>query len=672
MSKAVFRGRAIVTALVALVFTAMLVIPASAQNAGTETALEKQRNQFPDAETSLRAVSPRKLSGILAQFDALTQYPLYPYLQRIVLERNLSLQNRDAIAAFLAEHAGEPVTYGLRRDWLDYLSEHNHKDAFLRHYKPGLGAELTCQYLKYQINDAAEPASYLRQVDNLWLSGRSQPNACDPLFRQWQKQGLMTPDKILKRIEKAARGGTARLIPYLGRKLPDDRQYLAERWQEVRRNPGVVNRARRFPLTYPDIEAAILAWGIERLAWRDADAAIDAYYRWQPENIFDKPQLLMLHRAIALSLAIDDAPEASEWLKRADVDGADEDVKRWHLAYLLRQRQWKSVLTVIGKADMARRNDEAFIYWTARAFGELGMPDQADILFERLAGQRHYYGFMASARLARVPSLDHAPVPVDAAALGQLRHHPAARRAYEFFKMERFLEARREWRYLMRQVDSEDVKYLAVLASEWGWHDQAIVSFAQSGYWNDVERRFPLAYNPQFAQASQQFAVPQALAMAIARRESSFMHDAVSPAGATGLMQLMPTTAQYLANTSVSRKTLFQPNQNLQFGVQYLRYLMDKMHNNPVLVTASYNAGWRRVLDWLPQEEAIPTDIWIETIPYHETRDYVKAVLAYRYIYENQLGESTDLFESLAEAVIPAASDLERRTEINAVNLAPE
>lgn len=672
MNKAVLGGRTIVTALGALAFAAMLVSAANAQNSVTETALERQREQFPDAETSLRAISSRDVSGILAQFDGLTQYPLYAYLQRIVLERNLSLQNRDAIEGFLAEHAGQPVSYGLRRDWLSFLSENNHKAAFLNNYKAGLGAELTCQYLKYQINDASDPASYLQQVDNLWLSGRSQPNGCDPLFRQWQKQGFMTPEKVLKRIEKAAKGGTARLIPYLGRKLPDDRQYLAERWQEVRRNPAVVNRTRRFPLTYPDIEATILAWGIERLAWRDADAAMDAYYRWQPENIFDKPQLLMLHRAIALSLAIDDAPEASEWLQRADVDGADDDVKRWHLAYLLRQRQWKSVLTVIGKADMGRRNDEAFIYWTARAFAELGMPNQANMLFERLAGQRHYYGFMASARLARAPSLDHAPVPVDADALDPLRHHPAARRAYEFFKMERYLEARREWRYLMRQVDSEEMKYLGVLASEWGWHDQAIVSFAQSGYWNDVERRFPLAYSPQFAQASQQFAVPQALAMAIARRESSFMHDAVSPAGATGLMQLMPTTARYLANTSVTRKTLFQPNQNLQFGVQYLRYLMDKMHNNPVLVTASYNAGWRRVLDWLPQEQAIPTDIWIETIPYYETRDYVKAVLAYRYIYENQLGETTDLFESLADAVIPAASDLRRRPGISAVNLAPQ
>ncbi len=669
MSKAVIGLRSIATAIgVVLICLVGPSVPAQDH----EREREKQRQRFLEAEEALSVAPENELDTVFARYQSLSSYPLYPYLERLTLDRRIRIQHREAIESFLTRYAGQPVSYGLRSRYLYYLSEHGHKRAFLANYKPGHGAELTCRYLRYQLEVAKDKQTYLKQVDNLWLSGRSQPNDCDPLFRKWEEQGYLTPDKVLKRIEKAAKGGTARLIPYLGKKLPAEQQYLAERWSEVRQNPATVNKFQRFPLTHPQIEADILAWGIERLAWRDADAAIKAYYHWQPKADFNTPQLLMLHRAIALSLAIDDAPEASEWLQRADVKGADDDVKRWHLAYLLRQRNWKSVLTVIGKADTARRNDEAFVYWQARAFAELGMPQQAGVLLERLAGQRHYYGFMASARLARPPSLDHEAVPDNRNAIEQLRRTPTARRAYEFYKLERFLEARREWRHLMRQVSGEQIKYLGVLASEWGWHDQAIVSFAQSGYWNDVARRFPLAYQPQFAQASQQFAVPQALAMAIARRESSFMHDAVSPAGATGLMQLMPNTAKYLVNNRVSRQTLFQPNQNLQIGVQYLRYLMDKMHNNPVLVTASYNAGWQRVLDWLPQDEAIPTDIWIETIPYHETRDYVKAVMAYRYIYESQLGETTDLFNALTDAVIPAARDLERQNEIRRVNLAPQ
>jgi soluble lytic murein transglycosylase len=136
------------------------------------------------------------------------------------------------------------------------------------------------------------------------------------------------------------------------------------------------------------------------------------------------------------------------------------------------------------------------------------------------------------------------------------------------------------------------------------------------------------------------------------------MPDAMSPAGAAGLMQLMPSTAAYVAQKKVSRQVLFDPQRNVQYGVQYLRFLMDKMHNNPVLVSAAYNAGWGKVEQWLPDKRPIATDIWIETIPYRETRDYVKAVMAYRYIYDTSLNQSTRLFEMLANGVIPPKAQL--------------
>ena len=121
----------------------------------------------------------------------------------------------------------------------------------------------------------------------------------------------------------------------------------------------------------------------------------------------------------------------------------------------------------------------------------------------------------------------------------------------------------------------------------------------------------------------------------------------------------MPGTARYLAKKNLKRSTLFEPEQNLQFGVQYLRYLGDKLADNPVLVSASYNAGWRKVLNWLPASNNIATDIWIENIPYKETRNYVKAVMAYRYIYEHQLGTPSSLFEQLTNSHIPAATQID-------------
>ncbi|MEO0369124.1 MAG: lytic transglycosylase domain-containing protein [Pseudomonadota bacterium] len=146
--------------------------------------------------------------------------------------------------------------------------------------------------------------------------------------------------------------------------------------------------------------------------------------------------------------------------------------------------------------------------------------------------------------------------------------------------------------------------------------------------------------------------IDPAWAFAIARRESSFMADANSGAGARGLMQLLPSTVNFITKKKVKSRKLFEPAFNIQQGTQYMRYLMDRMGNNAVLATASYNAGWSRVKNWVPKDDAVPLDIWVETIPFKETRNYVKAVLAYQQIYSRLLGEEDNLFHRLADMEI--------------------
>ena len=284
-------------------------------------------------------------------------------------------------------------------------------------------------------------------------------------------------------------------------------------------------------------------------------------------------------------------------------------MKLWHVSFLLRAKQWQRVVDVIDAASPELQQEENYRYWKARALEELGNVMQATVMYQQLANERNYYGFMASARINSQPNLSHTPAPRVQSAVQAIANTPATQRAMEFYRLERSTEARREWRYLLSNLPDSQVTDAGVLAYEWGIYDQAIISFAKSGYWDDVERRFPLAFESQFSEKSEAYDVSKAFAMAIARRESSFMVDAVSPVGAAGLMQLMPGTAQYLAKEKVSRNTLFQVDDNLDYGVQYLRYLGDKLNNNPVLVSASYNAGWRKVLEWLPAGEALPVDI---------------------------------------------------------------
>lgn len=113
-------------------------------------------------------------------------------------------------------------------------------------------------------------------------------------------------------------------------------------------------------------------------------------------------------------------------------------------------------------------------------------------------------------------------------------------------------------------------------------------------------------------------------------------------------MQILPSTAKYLHKQDVSRTQLHAPGFNVRLGTRYLGELQTRMQDNWVLATASYNAGIYRVREWLP-ETAMPVDIWIETIPYKETRDYVKNVLAYQQIYSMLLGDNRNLFNELVD-----------------------
>ncbi|MCW8091899.1 transglycosylase SLT domain-containing protein [Alteromonas sp. ASW11-130] len=635
-------------------------------------AMQAQRTLYLETERTIQTLPVSQLYKVDSDMAALQSYPLYPYLVRQRLFRNVTIANRRAIESFLMAYDGHPMVYSLRAKWLRYLADNKQMSAFLASYRDNMGAEITCHYLQYQLAEASNPDYWLDKVDDLWLSAHSQPDSCNPVFKRWEEQGHLTDARLLKRIERAALSGNSRLVSYLQRSLPPERQYLGQLWLKVRNDPTQVMKPFNFPLAEIEIESRILAHGLERLAWKDPDQAVKGYYQWQSKLKISEAQWADIHRAIALSLAIDDKPGALTWLERADVTGAAQDVKRWHLAYLLRKQNWQKVLELIDLSRPQIQQQDAFRYWRARSFANLGAPEMGKHTLEELASERHYYGFMASAQLAKPASLKHMEAPTDPSIIQAIESRPSAQRAYEFLQLGRLIDARREWRYLISKLDTTKIKDAAVLASEWGWYDQAIISFTQSGYLDDVKRRFPLAFAPKFSRVGQTYDVSPAFAMAIARRESSFMVDAVSPAGATGLMQLMPGTAQYLVDKKINRAALIEPDQNVQLGVQYLRYLMDKLDNNPVLVSASYNAGWKKVLNWLPRDEALPTDVWIENIPYRETRGYVKAVLAYRYIYEQQLGTPSEIFSQLSTSSIPAVPRDSLGQMATGLQLAPE
>jgi soluble lytic murein transglycosylase len=267
---------------------------------------------------------------------------------------------------------------------------------------------------------------------------------------------------------------------------------------------------------------------------------------------------------------------------------------------------------------------------------------------------RGFYSFLAADIVGRDYVLRDQPVTPPQELVVAIAGRPEARRAKELLAMKQLNYARREWRYMTQNFD--DMAHLAAakLAQQWGWHRKTIQAMAAARSWDDLQLRFPLAYDNHINQAADKHSLTQPLLFSIARQESAFAADAKSPAGALGLMQLMPGTARYTARKAGVRYRsydLLKPEKNIALGSFYINSLLDQFDNNRILAAAAYNAGPHRVKAWLSEEgsQGLPYDVWIEVIPFKETRGYVQNILAYSVIYGYRLG-NTPAFVSSDEA----------------------
>ena len=253
--------------------------------------------------------------------------------------------------------------------------------------------------------------------------------------------------------------------------------------------------------------------------------------------------------------------------------------------------------------------------------------------------------------------LEHVETPATAKLVNQVAALDAVKRATELSALQRWVEARREWRWATADMDTQQLKAAAKLAEQLGWHDQAIFTLAKTGYWDDLELRFPMEYADLVEANANLHDIDIAWVFAVMRQESAFMDDARSHAGAMGLMQLMPATARSVARQMLKRKPprrneLFEPDTNIALGSAYLKQMKGKLGDSAVLATAAYNAGPHRVARWLPAR-TLPADIWIELLPFDETRGYLRRVLAYTVIYEKRMGRTPTRLQDRLHPVPP-------------------
>lgn len=612
------------------------------------TANKVQQQQFVKAEKLLSKSYSRQYQNL---YNQLHYYPLQPYLDQKRLLKNLSVSATVEIEKFLTKYKGSPLDWPLRKSWLKFLAKKKKTQLFLKFYRPNNSAKLNCYYLNFQLKAGVPESVVLPQVTKLWVVGKSQDKVCDPLFEQWQQAGYRTNDVIWQRIALAADGGKHTLIPYLTKLLPVEQQYLASLWHKVRRDPSIVSKPKYFP-NKSERETQILSYGFKRLIWRYPDTAIKSYKKALQKHVFTVAQKNSITEKFAVALSAKNHSKARAWLDKLELASLNKNMLQWRLSQALKTQDWQRLIVELKQLPSQYQEELQWKYWYARALIATDEKQRGEYLLEQLASERHYYGFLAASYLQTPVNMQDKPLSFSTAEKLNVINNPAAKRAFEFYHLGRYIKARSEWNYLVSQLSNRDKLIAAKVANENKWFDRTIFTLAEVGYLDDVGLRFPKAFDEEINLYAKDQKINPAWAFAIARRESSFMTDAHSPAGAKGLMQLMPNTAKRLKHGKMSRSYLLNANNNIALGTQYLKILLDKNKGNQVLATAAYNAGPYRVKRWLKNIDLTPADIWIETIPFKETRNYVKSVLAYQEIYQHKPGQVSQIFEEVVNMSI--------------------
>ncbi len=626
--------------------------------AAEEKRIVEQREVFVAAEKAL-------LRGDLSLYEKLKvklqHYPLLPYLEYTHLRRYLSHAKHEEINRFIDLYPNTHLAKRLRSHYLKLLAKKRNWQTYIDSYQFTDDVEENCNYQLALYNTGYEKIA-LNAAAAIWTHPESLPKNCDTLFEHWFAAGGPSADTVWQRFELAINAREFHLAKYLQRFMPEKDQALANRWRGLRRNPLSVLR-KEVPAKahlYHDKARLYAALQTARLA---PDRLDEVWHKIMPLAQQDSELVNQTINNIALVLARKHHPAARSWFEKASISGREPVYNEWYLRSLLREQNWHTLLYAIDALPSEQKRASQWRYWKARAHEKLGQHKVSQELYAEVAQLRSYYGFLAADKLQRSYSYNTELLKFTQTEIDTFEEVDAIKRIKELIALERNTDARREWYNLLPQLDNRSLQKFAMLLHQWGSHNQAILTIARTDHKDDLALRFPLLHQDAIEKYAAKRDLNPMLIYAMIRQESAYNAGARSHAGARGLMQLMPATAKSVAKTLGlklrKQNQLYNPDFNIALGTSYIAQMLSRFDDNTILATAAYNAGPHRVKRWLPESRQLPADVWVETIPFNETRNYVKNIHAYIAVYNYRLGNSPVV---ISQNMKPVGPELTART----------
>ena len=610
---------------------AVLLCALSTQVARADAAYADARKAFQDAYARVTANLPDESA---ADTEALKGYPLYAYLEAARIRQALdgssdSLARVDQAAAdFIAAHEQAPVSRGLRRAWLDSLAKREQWGPFREAYRDaGATDAARCQSFTARI-ELGNSEGLARDIAKQWLTPRSLPECARP-FAWLNANGLLTPDLIEKRVRLALESGDVAFARQIIEQLPTDQAGPYLQWASLLERP---QRSLDSLIASPEVavDGTALLAGWTRLARTNPSAARERYQALMSARGLTRETGSPYALALAMPLAWNHDPAALEYFDLVASHDFNDSALEWRARAAILAAKWKLASTSIAAMSETNRHTARWRYWAARAAAELRDRSQAQRLYESLLSDDNYYSGLAAARLHRavVPLLQ--TLAVDQELLASIERVPAMERARELFLCGMRQEALAEWQLGYGSLSEAGRLQSIHLAAAWRWYDQAIAVASAQQVFNDYALLYPRPFDTQVEQAASLTQLAPALIYGVLRQESLYRVDAVSSADARGLMQLQLDTARRTARhwkrPQPDLADLFDPATSILLGAARLRTLLDQFDGQMPAALAAYNAGPNAVMRWLPGK-SIDSDVWVENIPYSETRVYVQRIL---------------------------------------------
>ncbi len=624
-------------------------------------ALADQESDFRTAREALRVGNAARLDKVA---ERLRDTPLELYVTYYQLRMHWGVKATPAIKEFLARTNESPVVDQFRGEWLKYLGQRKSWDEFAEEYPHlvNIDDELTCYAL--QLREQTDATGALAEARKLWFSGDEMPDSCTPLFADAMKQGVIAEADVWQRMRLALENNDTSLARELIKKLPKAQMFPAAELSMAARNPRRYLEKTKFENAGTGRRLAGL-FALQRLARQSPQIA---FARWEHvANYFteEEQRYFFGWQGYAGAQAHDE--RALTWFSVAGDAALNPRQLAWRTRAALRVQNWREVWESINAMTPQQQGEGVWRYWKGRALKVLGRPDEAEALFTELSREYNFYGQLAAEELGAAPgsgmsAAHYLPGEADIETMQAL---PAIQRTLLLYRMDMRTEAAKEWAWATRNFSDQQLLVAAEVARRNEMYDRSINAADRTVQLHDFNLRYPTPYRESLQDNLHKHGLEEAWVYGLMRQESRFAAKAKSDVGAAGLMQIMPDTARWVARQigmkGYRKGLIHQLDVNIKLGTYYMKTVFRQFDDNPVLASTAYNAGPTRARQWRgtqPLEGAI----YVETIPFDETRDYVKKVLSNTMYYSKLFGQTSKSLKQRL-GVIEAATDKDQRSQ---------